>query len=185
MTAAEGFKYVKLEKKNKDQDWCSKPDRFFGISKDKPLQAHQMTASVLKSQWHRETWRAGVESDCVRSTAFTCVSEASVFPISVQRPVLWRQTLPPQALNKPAQQRRERLFRTGPLQSRGQIAYLINAVMEKLEKAALLWAPLTFSLVFPPLCHRWILHFFVVFQDAFQMEESVVVSIYRCYCQTI
>lgn len=106
---------------------------FFGISKDKPLQTHQMTASVLKSQWHRETWRPGVECDCVRSTAFTCVSEASVFPISVQRPVLWRQTLPPQALNKPAQQRRERLFRTGPLQSRGQIAYLINAVMEKLE----------------------------------------------------
>lgn len=38
-----------------------------------------------------------------------------VFSICVQRPVLWRQTLPPQPLNEPEQQRRERLFRTSAI----------------------------------------------------------------------
>lgn len=57
-----------------------------------------------------------------------------VFSICVQCPVLQRQMLPPQPLNKPAQHGREHLFRTGTELSCGQIAYLINAVMEISEK---------------------------------------------------
>lgn len=77
---------------------------------------------VCNTKWHGDM-------SCMGDAAavFMCLC---VFSISVQCPVLRRQTLPPQPLNKPAQQRREHLFRTGPELSCGQIAYLINMVME-------------------------------------------------------
>lgn len=78
--------------------------------------------------YKRQMWLHTQEFVCVRG---------SVFSISAQRPVLWRQTLPPQPLNKPAQQKQELVFRTGPKLSCGQIAYLIKVVMEISKKT--LW----------------------------------------------
>lgn len=77
---------------------------------------------VCNTKWHGDM-------SCIVDAAavFVCLC---VFSISVQCPMLRRQTLPPQPLNKPAQQRRGHLFRTGPELSCGQIAYLINVVME-------------------------------------------------------
>lgn len=86
------------------------------------------------NHWHRETWCTSIKCDCTQE--FVCV-RGSVFSISAQRPVLWRQTLPPQPLNKPAQQKQELVFRIGPKLSCGQIAYLIKVVMEISKKT--LW----------------------------------------------
>lgn len=105
---------------------------------------------------HWERWCICVKCDCAYIHRYTrvCVC-ACVFSISAQRSVLQRQTLPPQPLNKPAQQRRERLFRTGPQLSCGQIAYLINVVMEISKKTYdrtlvhSTFALILFSLVFP------------------------------------
>lgn len=118
---------------------------------------------------------ASVLNVAARSQEFSCVC-TRVFSVSAQRPVLQRQMLPPQPLNKPAQQRRERLFRTGPQLSCGQIAYLINVVMEISKKMydctlmhstfVLLLFSLVFGLTFSAL---WILPFF---QISFSVDRN-------------
>lgn len=102
-------------------------------------------------------WNRSIEADGSRrvhtGTAILWFHTQGVFPICAQCPVLQRLTLPPQPLNKPAQQRR--LFRIRSELSCGQIAYLINVVMEISKKTydctlvRSTLALILFSLVFP------------------------------------
>lgn len=132
---------------------------------------------------------------CIRVFACVCVCVFNhVFSISAQRSVLQRQTLPPQPLNKPAQQRREHLFRTGPQLSCGQIAYLINVVMEiskKTSDCTLLrstFALILFSLVFPFLLLAFffcfllysLFHFLLIFLFFSHLKKNIIDKVASC-----